>query len=210
LNYNSILQLAKENRPDLKQLQDSIELSKLDIKLYNDLVKASLAVVGQVGVQGEDLNLTGAVGDMNNMSWYLGLNYSVPLGGNRKANSELKQAQYRLQAAQLSLDEKISSISLEITRALRNFETAKNRLDVTLKGVELQEEKLKQERERLELGLITSKDLLDFEEDLATARLAFLNARADYLKSVSYLEYVTHADRVNFIGKESEQNDFTS
>lgn len=205
MDYDSILQLARENRPDLKQLHDSIELSKLDIKMNSDLVKASLALVGQVGVQGEDLNLSGAIGDMNNLSWYLGLNYTVPLGGNRKANAELKQAQFRLQEAQLALEDKLSSISLEITRALRNLETAKNRLDVTLQGVELQEYKLKMEKERLELGLITSKDLLDFEEDLASARLRYLNARADYLKSVSYLEYVTHSERENFTSKESEQ-----
>ena len=189
--FDKAMDAAKENRPDLKALDFSLNAAEIQVEINKNRVMNTLALVGQVGLQGEDTSWSGALGGMNNPNWYLGLNYTMPLGGNREAVTRLRQAEFELESLKLSREDRIQNIKLEITQALRNIETAKERVSVTQNGVNLQEEKLKMEKARFELGLITSGDLLEFEADLASARLRHIEARADYLKAMSYLDFVT-------------------
>jgi len=188
--FEDSLKNAVQNRQDLKSLEISKRLAEEELSLRENRVKHMLALIGSVGLQGEDTNWGSAIGDMSNLSWYLGLNYSMPLGGNKEAIARLEQARLNLASINFSIEEKIREISLEVMQALRNIDTAKQRVEVTLKGVSLMEEKLEQEKARYELGLNTTGDLLDYEEDLASARLRYIEARADYLKTISYLEFV--------------------
>jgi outer membrane protein len=188
--YNS----AIEKRPDIMQIREAIELTKIDVKMTADRIKSSLAMVGQVGLEGEDLEWSGSIDAMNNLSWYLGLQYSIPLGGNRDAVGRYNQSLKQLESATLSLDESLNVLELETRQAIRNLSTAIERLKVTKKGVELQEQKLSMEKARFELGLITSGELLDFEEDLASARLSHIQAKTDYIKALAYIDYLTNSD----------------
>lgn len=191
-DFDSVFNMANENRPDLAQYNDAVKLAEVDLRIKTDSKKASLYAVGQVGLAGQDFSYNDSISNMDdNVNWYLGLDYIVPLGKNREAKAHFNQAELRLETAKVNLQSALDAIKLEITLAIRNLETAKARIQVTSKGVNLQEEKLSREKARYELGLITSGDLLDYEEDLAIARLNQLEAKADYLKAIAYLEYVT-------------------
>lgn len=191
-DFDEVFNMAKENRPDLAQYNDSVKLAEVDLRISTDSKKASLYAVGQVGLAGQDLSYNDSISNMDeNVNWYLGLDYIVPLGKNREAKARFNQAELKLETAKVNLQSALDAIKLEITLAIRNLETAWERIQVTSKGVNLQEEKLSREKARYELGLITSGDLLDYEEDLAIARLNLLEAKADYLKAIAYLEYVT-------------------
>lgn len=193
-DHSDVFEKAKANRPDLMQLEDTIRLAKINLHLAEDSKKATLFAIGQFGLNGQDFGFGKSIGNVDDTTnWYLGLNYSVPLGGNKSARAGYEQSKLRLEIAELQYQDSISDLELEVTLAIRNLVTAEERIGVTSKGVEFQKEKLESDKARYELGLITSGVLLDYEEDLATARLRDLESKADYLKVISYLEYVTNS-----------------
>ncbi len=191
-DFETVFNMAENNRPDLAQFNDAVKMAEVNLKIKSDSKKPSLFAVGQMGFAGQDTGFNDSFNNMEeSVNWYLGLDYIVPLGKDREADAHFNQAQLRLETAKVNLQSVVDGIKLEVTLAIRNLETAKERIQVTSKGVDLQEEKLSREKARYELGLITSGDLLDYEEDLAIARLNLLESKADYLKAIAYLEYVS-------------------
>jgi outer membrane protein TolC len=122
------------------------------------------------------------------LSWSTGLEYRVPLGGNRAAVADVSMSELSLQQLELEREDFLRSLQTEIKSALEEFRSAVARVDVTQQGLKVQEVKMESEQARLRLGLITSRDLLQFDLDLANARLAYASAMADALLAVAKLE----------------------
>ena len=73
----------------------------------------------------------------------------------------------------------------EVRSAIRQLQVGQARLDVTAKGVVLAEEKLKNLLKRREVGLATTRDVLEGESDLASARTDSADAQTTYAGAVT-------------------------
>lgn len=182
--------LAQENRADLLDIDLRIQQAQLDLLLADDRRQASLSWSTVLGLAGQDEDYSGSVGDMNHFSWYTGIEYSMPLGGNRAAEVDYSSARLALDQLELERVDFLRVLQRDIRSALEVFRNALLRIDVTAQGLEVQEVKMESERARHELGLITARDLLEFDVDLANARLAYEIALADALTALARLEYV--------------------
>ena len=114
--------------------------------------------------------------------WGFGLNLKYPIG-NRAAKSRLTAK--RLEIAQLLLDIKDleRKIVVEVREAHRQIETDIKRVQASRIAQKFAKEKLNAEEKKFEVGLSTSFNVLEFQEDLAQEQSKAIKAVIDYNKS---------------------------
>ena len=123
-------------------------------------------------------------GDFYN--WGAGLVLSFPIG-NRSAVSQYNKRQLEARNAEATLQSVRKQIIVGVREAVRRVQTDFKRIETTRSARIMAEKQLQAERERLNVGLSTTRFVLDFQRDLATAQGNELRAMADYNKSLSNL-----------------------
>ncbi len=88
------------------------------------------------------------------------------------------------QEVELRLTDLEKNISLEVREAVRQVDTDFRRIKTTRVARRLAEKKLEAEQAKFEVGISTTKDVLDFQVDLAFARSRESRALIDYNKSL--------------------------
>jgi outer membrane protein TolC len=118
--------------------------------------------------------------------WSVGLSFSVPIGNNSAradvAASRLIASQARTQIAATE-----ESAALEVRTALRALASAREQIGVTEQGVTAAEVVVASYRKRQQLGLATTKDVLDVVAILTQARENLSVARANYQSAFTNL-----------------------
>jgi outer membrane protein TolC len=177
--YEQYLGIANDNRPelhvfDLREQQN--EVSLLDAK---DNLKDSLDFTAGVGINGEGQDFGKSLEDMEDINWTLGVEYLIPLGRDRRAKGQYEQARLALDQLALERAETETQIEADLSQAIRDVDVAEQRLAITATGVRVAQERLDNERARLDLGLTTATFVLEVEEDLAQARRSQIEADLD-------------------------------
>ncbi|HEX2694147.1 MAG TPA: TolC family protein [Acidobacteriota bacterium] len=120
-------------------------------------------------------------------NWTVGLTLSVAVA------DVVGRANYAL--ARLALDQNMArlknqeqQISLEVGDAVRSVETDAKRVDAYRIARELAAKRLEAETKKLGVGLTTNYFVLQYQEELATARSMEIKALVDYNLSLSRLE----------------------
>lgn len=156
---------------------------------------ADLAPSG--GTSAADRNLSGSWGQaLENMvdgrrrSWGVGVGFEIPLE-NRAAEAAFVSAKLEAHKARLQIRALEELILVEVRATVRNAETNLKRVKTTRVATQLAEEQLAAEEKKLEVGLSTNFQVLDFQDQLAQARLAEVQARADYARSLVNLQLRT-------------------
>ena len=115
-----------------------------------------------------------------------GLVLSFPLG-NRSAVSQYNRRQLEAQNAKASLQSVRQQVIVGVREAVRRVRTDFKRIETTRSARIMAEKQLQAEQERLKVGLSTTRFVLEFQRDLATAQGNELRAIVDYNKSLSNL-----------------------
>jgi outer membrane protein TolC len=89
--------------------------------------------------------------------------------------------------AETSLASVRQQIIIGVKEAVRRVHTDFKRIETTKSARIMAEKQLQAEQERLKVGLSTTRFVLDFQRDLATAQGNELRAIVDYNKSLSNL-----------------------
>ncbi|MGH9389189.1 MAG: TolC family protein, partial [Vicinamibacteria bacterium] len=111
----------------------------------------------------------------------------LPLG-NRAASSRYAQADLGHRRAMIDKGRFQQMVALEVREAARNVQTDVQQIETTRAFREFAEEQLRAEQKKLEVGLSTSHVVLDFQEDLAAARVREVEALIGYNISRTILE----------------------
>ncbi len=204
------LQQALAQRPDLLAKKKELDSRNIEVKYNENQIYPTLDLVtslGLNGISGDAINVTSgtftgtskfggnygnSISDLATGKYYLwefGINLSYPLG-NRAAKSKLTAK--RLEVAQLLLDIKDfeKTIVLEVREAYRQIKTDIKRVHAARIARKLAEEKLSAEEKKFEVGLSTSFNVLEFQEDLAEEQSSEIKAIIDYNKSKTRLRQV--------------------
>ncbi|MGH2362940.1 MAG: TolC family protein, partial [bacterium] len=115
-----------------------------------------------------------------------GVVLSYPLG-NRSAVSQYNKRQLEGQNAKMTLLSARQQVIVTVREAVRRVQTDFKRIETTRSARIMAEKQLQAERERLNVGLSTTRFVLDFQRDLATSQGNELRAVVDYNKSLSNL-----------------------
>ena len=81
---------------------------------------------------------------------------------NAAAKADYAQAKVNAEAARLSLQQAEENVTLEITQSVNNLKALLKSIDATRIARELAEENVRNQQARYDVGLATTKDLIDF------------------------------------------------
>jgi len=187
VDLNKILKSAKENRPDLKQLE-------LQEKAVDKLV--SIAKAGNkpdlVFLSNYDANYStnreeGADRDWNR-SWNITFALNIPIFDGLATRARVKQAKSGLNQIKLGKAQLEDGIQLEVKFAYLALQEAQALLDVQGETVQQASEGLRIANLQRENGMITSVQLTDAELALTQAQVNRLQALYDYTIAIARLE----------------------
>lgn len=126
------------------------------------------------------------LGSGNYYNYSVGVVLQFPLG-NAQARSNFSRARIELDQARARHRDLVSQVALEMERALGDVEANFKRIQSARQAREFAEENLRGQEKRFEVGLVTQKDVIDFQSRFLDAQGAELRAITDYNDSLSRL-----------------------
>ena len=203
IKVNEAVKEALSNRPDYLGKKKELENQNILVKYQENQIYPSVDLVGSLGLNGlsgDAVNITSGTfqgkssygGDYGTAvtdslsteyyNWELGVKLSYPLG-NRSAKSKLSASRLDKTKLILNIKDLEKKIILEIRESIRQLKTDTKRIRASTIAKILAEEKLKAEEKKFEVGLSTSFNVLEFQEDLAKAQSNEIKAIIDYNQS---------------------------
>ncbi|MBE0711183.1 MAG: TolC family protein, partial [Candidatus Aminicenantes bacterium] len=211
VDLEEALAMAIQNRTDLEISRIGLETEKLNLSYAKNQNMPDLNLTASLyapGIDGTQLfydelgplggnvisTIPGGIGGALNQTsnfkypnWNLGLTLSIPLA-NIFSKANLAQARLNMRQAMLELENQKEQIYLEIKNAVRSVDANYKRILAFRTARELSEQKLAAEEEKRRVGLSTNYFVLQFQRDLANARISELNAIISYNVSLASLE----------------------
>ncbi len=207
IDLDRSLQTALERRPELIAARLDIHGKGLLRKNAENQLLPKLNVAGTIGVNGLSGSDAGAsfalpgappipvppphslvggyehsvqmLADGRYYDYSVGASIEIPLN-NATAKAGYAQANINLEQSRLSLQKLEEGVTLEIKTAVSNLQSDLKIIDATRLAREVAEENVRNQRARYNVGLVTTKDLLDFEERLTLAQAAEVQALTSY------------------------------
>jgi outer membrane protein TolC len=198
------LRSALEQRPELIAARLNVHGAGLQRKVAENQLLPRLNFAGGVGVNGlsgtaqtvtfgtpptpipVSQHLVGSYAralellpDGRFYNWGVGATLEVPID-NAQAKADYSKANIDFEQSSLSLRQLQEAVTLEIKQAVSNLQTDLKSIDATRIARELAEENLRNQKARYDVGLATTKDLLDYQDQLTQARFREINALTRY------------------------------
>jgi outer membrane protein len=189
LSVQEAIDTAIDQRPEIAQAKKNIESGELNKQFARNQLLPTLSFQGTLGLAGLGGDYSESFtrnfsGDFYNYG--AGLVLSYPLG-NRAAISTYNKRQMDAKNAEITLSNVRQQIIVGVREAVRRVQTDFKRIETTRSARIMAEKQLQAEQERLKVGLSTTRFVLEFQRDLATAQGNELRAIVDYNKSLSNL-----------------------
>ncbi|HOP40410.1 MAG TPA: TolC family protein [Geobacteraceae bacterium] len=176
------LSQALERRFDLKSQRLSVRTLDLQARVAHNRImpdlsfNASAALTGLGKDYGRDLD---KLGTSDYPVWGVGLQFTYPLG-NRDAENEFVRNRLKAEQARVQLKNLEETIRNEVKSAIRGVRANYLQLDVADRGLAYAEERLRAYIKKNEVGLATTKEVIDVQNDLVAAKTNQIRARAEY------------------------------
>lgn len=187
------LELAFEKRPDYRRSLMQIENDAINERFTRNQLLPTLDLNGEYEFRAVNGDFEDGFEDIRkgtSPSWILGATADYPIG-NHTAKGNYRKAQLETKQSEKEAENLRLSIIVEVNKAVRDIRTNMKRIEVTQKAVELAEESLKAEQKKLEVGVSTSHDVLEFEEEFFDAQRREILAKLEYKKALISLATAT-------------------
>ncbi len=182
---------ALANHPDYLIALKQLEQEEIRLAVTKDGTKPQLDVVASYGLNGW--------GDTTNRNWdsldrkeyeawAVGVEFTVGLGGNRRARSELQAAKLRLLQQRTVISDLEVQLSNMLNTVFGKLDSLAMRLKTLDDVVSFNQRLLKVALQRLEEGKGDIRDVLQFEEDLVEAENHRLEALTEHRRACLELE----------------------
>ena len=184
---------ALANRPELAAQRATLKINDLLRRAARNRTLPDLSVNASVGLDGFDPRYAGAYErtvKADYPAWGVGLQFSYPLGNRAAANDYIK-SRLTLEQSQTQLQSLESGVTNDVRAAVRLLQTSFKQIEVTGRGRAYAEERLRAFEKKNAVGLATTKDVFDVENDLVTAKGNQIQALVDYNNAITGLWRVT-------------------
>lgn len=180
---------ALANRPELKELKRNLELLELQVRVSDNKTRPDLLFTASAATSGLGDTYPR---DMDRLSsgtypvWGVGLTFTYPLG-NKAAENDYRKNRLKVDQAILQMRNQEELIVNDVRSAVRAIDANYKQLDVADRGRAFAEERLKAWVRKAEVGLATTKDVLDVENDLSTAKNNQIKSLVAYANAITQL-----------------------
>lgn len=211
IKLDAAIKIAMDKRPDYLAKKTELKNKNILLKFNENQVYPAIDFFGSLGlngISGKAIPITtfgsgtakspfggGYDTALDNMfdteyfKWQFGVKLSYPLG-NRSAKSRLTASKLEVAQQLLDIKDLEKQIAVEVREAHRQIRTDIKRVQASRVARRLAEEKLSAEEKKFEVGLSTSFNVLEFQEDLAEEQSNEIKAIIDYNKSLIQLRRV--------------------
>lgn len=212
-SFEKLLAIAREMRPELQEADLEIENRRVELQSSRNQLRPSLDLIAgyqQFGLGGTriirdfsggfsdptiiDL-IPGGIDDSLNQlfssdfyGYVLGLNLELPIF-NTEARAQNAQAQLAHEQSRFSRRSLEQTVALQIQNALNQIEMNQASLQAGLTAVRAAEERLDSEQARFEVGVGTTRELIEAQRDLVQAESVLVRARTSLMKSQAQLNF---------------------
>ncbi len=198
-------------RPDYNQAKIDIKSRNIMVKYTKNQTLPRVDLFGSIGTMGlggrgnpDAMSFMGGdpgvarsfsthwndvIDNMTSGDYYnytIGLKVEFPFG-NRFARSQYSRAKIESARAATYLKDIENTIIAEVKEAVRQVETDFEKIGAARKSLRLSKEKLEAEEMKFEVGLSTTRNVLDFQRDLARAASRYALSLSQYEKSLANL-----------------------
>ena len=181
------------NRQDIRELKRNLEIAELQSRVNDNRIRPDLVLSAATSLTGQDSSLLRSMEKMasfDNPAWSLGLTMTYPIGNNA-AENDYRKSRLKLEQVALQIRVVEESALNEVRSAVRGVVTGFKQIDVADRGRTFAEERLRAFIKKNEVGLATTKDVLDVENDLAAAKSSQISAVVDYNNAITRLWLVS-------------------
>jgi outer membrane protein TolC len=205
VDLDESLRVAYTKRPELIAARLNVDGRAVERRIAENALLPRLDLVGSVGLIGLGGNPQAAVsgpvpgqGSVPNPSalggynrslelltdgryyqYLIGAQVSIPIA-NAAAKANFAQAKVNSEGARLSLERLEEDITREITESVNNLEAFLKAIEARRIARELAEENVRNQQARYDVGLATTKDLIDFTDRLTQAERAEVDSLTGY------------------------------
>lgn len=183
------IERALAGRPELRELKRNLELLELQTRVSANRTRPDLLVSASAATSGTGERYSQDVERLSQgkyPAWGVGLTFSYPLG-NQAAENEFRKNRLKVEQALVQIRNQQELIANEVRAAVRAVESNYKQLDVADRGRAFAEERMRAWARKAEVGLATTKDVLDVENDLAAAKNNQIKALVAYATSITQL-----------------------
>jgi len=208
---HEILETAFQNRVEIKEAQDEIEKGRALINFYSNQKLPQLSIEGLLQFQGlggdENPGRQSFGGDpepipdrFNGQSegfktlvngdfpgWSIVGVFSYPLF-NRTAKGEYIKAKADLNSKMINYQKIKEQIELEVRDALREVRNSQKKIEAARTAVDLTQQVVNNDEERLRVGIATTREVLESQRDLIDAQTTEIESITEYNISLARLE----------------------
>ncbi|NNG10835.1 MAG: TolC family protein [Arenibacter sp.] len=174
-----------ENRKDLQALTMSTEAYQQMYRADKMSFLPSLNAFGTYELHDDEI----FQGDANGYLIGAELKWNIFEGSKRFGKAQKSRAEY--EKSKLELHQYKAESQLELNRAMRLLQDAKNNLELTSLAMQQSEESLRIRINRFEQGLEKTTDLLNAETQFSQKQLEYYTTIYNYNYALAYVKYLT-------------------
>lgn len=210
VDENEVIARALAVRPDLLALRTNLRTADLQTRVAHNRMMPDLSFVGSAALAGlgrdygRDLD---KVGSAEYPVWSVGLQLTYPIG-NRDAKNTFIKSRLSSEQARVQVKNLEDTIRNEVKIAVRGIRASYLQLDVADRGLAYAEERLRAYIKKNEVGLATTKEVVDVQNDLVAAKTNQIKAQAEYTIAIGQLWRATgevlEREGITLNGKEAD------
>jgi len=168
---------ALANRLDYLTTLDRIEDAERAVHIDQDALRAGLGLRLDANVESADNNPLRY--NAQDIDWTLGLDLDLPVERTIERN-RFRESLIMLDRSRRDAAEFADTIRADLRDALREARATREENEIQRNSVQLAERRVESAKLNLEAGRVDTRDLLEAQEDLLTARNGAIRSRIDY------------------------------
>lgn len=185
--YSLSLQQVFNTNPDFLIQRRKLEQEKVRLGYARNQRLPELNLKGSYGLNGLGLTPGDAMANLeqqNFPSWSVGMEFKVPLTGGVKARNDYQAADVSLRQAMLMLGHLQTQIANALNTSVHKVQSWQGSIADHQTVVRFNEDLLKTQLERLKVGRVEARKVLEVEADLFDARQSLANALVQYERAL--------------------------
>lgn len=181
--------LARDNYPDTLSTEDLIKQLQIDAATAKRNRLPTLNLNASIGYNNNDISYNDVISSLPNNhgdNRSLSLTYSIPWGL-RADRARYRSAVANLNAEKVRLDQLEQQLLVNVRAAVRAVETNLASVKIAAEATQLAAKQYDLQKARFDAGLSTSRLVLQAQDDLETARVNELAAKATLWSAIAEL-----------------------
>ncbi len=206
-DFGKCLEKAYKNRPELKQLDLQVENNNISISYARNQLLPQVDITADVSLysfggtftpnqfapvppDGLPLGFTSTLRDVfsaTNRDWTIGARF-IYIFGNDAARSSLMTNRVMRRQNELRINQTRYSIAVEVRNAIRELTSSAEQFKARRKALTYAERQLEAEQQKFQVGSTTNFQVLQYQNNLVTARYNVIVAMVRHTKAEVDLE----------------------